>query len=226
VSLSTIRILGRHLTPDNHRTVLARACGKSRPEIEVLVAELDPQPDARAMVRRLPPYPSALKPTAAERYRVQLTIASETHDKFRKVQVLLRREIPNGDPAAIFDRAITLLLAKVEKVKCGAGAAVIRPGADTAEAQGWRAARAIPRWIRRHVWSRDGGRCAFVSRAGHRCGERHFLDYHHRMPRALGGPNTIDNISLRCRGHNQHAADLVFGPRSRSPRPERTQHAT
>jgi hypothetical protein len=275
LSLSAIRSLGPHLTQTNHEAVLARARGRSRREIDVLVAELDPQPDARAMVRKLPTPrgvdalppaptppaappaeppppapqpesaglppppasapqvflpapPSSVKPTAPERYRVQLTIASETHEKFRKVQALLRREIPNGDPAAIFDRAITLLLAKVEKAKCGAGAAVIRPGADTDEAPGWRAARTIPRWIRRHVWSRDGGRCAFVSHAGHRCGEQHFLDYHHRIPRALGGPNSVDNISLRCRRHNQHEADLVFGARSIPPRhaASETQQAT
>lgn len=254
VSLSTLRVLGRHLTSDNHRTVLARACGKSRREIEVLVAELDPQPDAKPMVWKLPSTsgppaassavsrteapapdagasapppstapvfrpapPSTVKPTAPERYRVQLTIASETHEKFRKVQVLLRREIPNGDPAAIFDRAITLLLANVEKMKCGAAASVIRSGADKT-GKDWRESRTIPRPVRREVWRRDGGRCAFVSRAGHRCGEQHFLDYRHRIPRALGGPDTIDNISLRCRRHNQHEADLVFGPRSTPPR--------
>jgi len=35
-------------------------------------------------------------------------------------QTLLRREIPDGDPGAIFDRAIALLLERVEKEKLGA----------------------------------------------------------------------------------------------------------
>jgi hypothetical protein len=45
VSLTSVRLLGRHLTPENHEAVLARASGRSRREIEALVAELAPQPD-------------------------------------------------------------------------------------------------------------------------------------------------------------------------------------
>jgi len=36
-----------------------------------------------------------------------------------KLQALLRREIPDGDPGVIFDRAVTLLLAQVENKKLG-----------------------------------------------------------------------------------------------------------
>jgi hypothetical protein len=50
---------------------------------------------------------------------VQFTIGEETRQKLRRVQALLRREIPDGDPAAIFDRALSLLLAKVERSKVG-----------------------------------------------------------------------------------------------------------
>ena len=69
------------------------------------------------------PSPSALPATARpidkawapERYRVQLTIGPEAHEKLRRLQALLRREIPDGDPGAIFDRALTVLPEKVEK---------------------------------------------------------------------------------------------------------------
>jgi hypothetical protein len=30
-------------------------------------------------------------------------------------------------------------------------------------------------------------------------------------PFALNGETTVDNIELRCRAHNQHEADQVFG---------------
>jgi len=54
LSLTSVRILRRHLTPENHEAVLARAKGRSRHEIDALVAELAPQPDVPASVRRLP----------------------------------------------------------------------------------------------------------------------------------------------------------------------------
>ena len=89
------------------------------------------------------PAPSALPATprpivqasAPERYRVQFTIGQETHEKLRRLQALLRREIPDGDPGAIFDRALTVLLEKVEKTKLAVAAKPrpsrpIRPAAD------------------------------------------------------------------------------------------------
>ena len=176
LSLTSVRMLNPHLTPENHEAVLARASSRSRREIEALVAELAPRADVPSSVRKLPavtlpapvPFsataplaievkattvtapgsapptsvPAAAPPTAPatalpvaalpaarrpivettspERYGVQFTIGKESHDKLRRVQALLRREIPNGDPGAIFDRAIALLLERVEKEKLGA----------------------------------------------------------------------------------------------------------
>jgi len=54
MSLTSVRLLGRLLTADNHRAVLARACRRSRREIEALVAELAPRPDVLSSVRKLP----------------------------------------------------------------------------------------------------------------------------------------------------------------------------
>jgi len=253
MSLTSVRILRPHLTLENHEAVLARASGRTRREIEALVAELAPRPDVPASVRKLPtatpaptlvpaptlpaigvdeaiagppepappissrpPLQTSRRPiietTSPERYRVQFTLRKESHDKLRRLQALLRREIPDGDPGAIFDRALTLLLEKVEKAKLGAAAKPrprpIRPGADRQ--------RDIPRHVQRAVSRRDGGQCAFVSKGGHRCTERTFLEFHHIVPYALGGLATVENISLRCRRHNQYEADLVFGPHGTS----------
>jgi len=68
--------------------------------------------------------PAASRPvvraSAPGRYRVQFTIGQDTHDKLRRLQALMRREIPSGDLALIFDQAIGLMLEKVEKAKFGA----------------------------------------------------------------------------------------------------------
>src|SRR6185503_1510674 len=45
VTLTAVRLLGRHLTPENHQVVLTRAARRSRSQIDALVAELAPQPD-------------------------------------------------------------------------------------------------------------------------------------------------------------------------------------
>ena len=73
----------------------------------------------------------------------------------------------------------------------------------------------VPADVRRTVYVRDGGRCAFVSLDGHRCGERRFIEFHHVIPRAAGGQATVENIQLRCHAHNGHEVDLFFGPGKR-----------
>ena len=59
-------------------------------------------------------------PLAPERYKLQFTISRDTHGKLRRVQALGRHLIPSGDPAEIFDRALTLLLQDLERHRCAA----------------------------------------------------------------------------------------------------------
>src|SRR5258706_2942195 len=64
LTLTSVRLLAKHLTVENHQSVLAKASDRSRREIEVLVAELAPRPDVPSTVRKLPcptmtPPPSA-----------------------------------------------------------------------------------------------------------------------------------------------------------------------
>jgi len=278
LSLTTVRMLGPCLTPENHEAVLARASGRSRREIEALIAELAPRPDVRSSIRKLPTATPALPPmpepaptsaptpvsaptpitatpkatpiatpvvavpepgasvispppvspppvqpprrpiienTSPERYRVQFTIGKKSHDELRRLQDLLRREIPTGDPGVIVERALSLLLEKVEKAKFAATtkprrARGIRPGTDNGGPTA--SSREIPNDIQRGAWRRDAGQCRFVGKNGQRCQERTFLEFHHIKPYALGGTATLDNISLRCRRHNQYEAELVFGP--------------
>lgn len=52
--LTAISLLGPHLTPANHVELLDSARHKSKREVEQLIARLRPQPDAPAIVRKLP----------------------------------------------------------------------------------------------------------------------------------------------------------------------------
>jgi 5-methylcytosine-specific restriction endonuclease McrA len=54
VHLTAIAKLAPHLTPENREALLKRATYKSKREIEELVAELVPRPDAPALMRKLP----------------------------------------------------------------------------------------------------------------------------------------------------------------------------
>lgn len=67
--------------------------------------------------------PAVVRALAPARYQVQVTVSAETHAKLRRAQDLLRHVIPNGDPAAVLDRALTVLLDQLERSKCAATSA-------------------------------------------------------------------------------------------------------
>jgi hypothetical protein len=69
--------------------------------------------------------------------------------------------------------------------------------------------------VKRAVWLRDLGRCAFVGTGGHRCNERRFVEFHHVDPHALGGAASVDGVQLRCRRHNDYEGRIYFGRRRR-----------
>jgi hypothetical protein len=236
VNLTTVRLLAPHLRPENHRAILAEATGMTRRQVDRLVARLAPEPDVPPSIRKLPApnvvaaisasvtQATAERPTIAaavppagkrpviaplspERYRVQFTVGPETEEQLRRLQDLLRGEIPDGDPGAIFARALPLLLREVEKRKFAATTKP-RPGRGTKAGS-----RHVPAEVERKTWQREGGQCGYVSKDGRRCTERSYLEFHHaKEPYALGGEATVENISLRCRAHNVYEAELIFGP--------------
>lgn len=177
--------------------------------------------DARALVRPSPasaplaapavPPPSAHRPAvtplAPDRYEIRFTASEKTYEKLRIAQDLLRHAIPSGDTGEIVDRALTALLEDLARRKF---ASTERPRASRPATDG---SRHIPAAVKRAVWLRDGGRCAFVAKTGRRCTERGFLEFHHVKPYAVGGKATVGNIEVRCRAHNAYEADLYYGPR-------------
>ncbi|HLV19539.1 MAG TPA: HNH endonuclease signature motif containing protein, partial [Polyangiaceae bacterium] len=73
------------------------------------------------------------------------------------------------------------------------------------------ARRHVSAAIRREVWARDAGRCAYTDHRGRRCPETGRLELHHREAHALGGPDSVDNLELRCPPHHLLAAEQDFG---------------
>jgi hypothetical protein len=151
-----------------------------------------------------PPRRAAVTPLAPERFKLQLTISRATHDTLRRIQDLLRHSVPDGDLETIVDKALTLLLEHAERTKM---AATPRPRSPIANSG---TTRHIPAAVKRAVWERDGGQCAFQGSEG-RCQETGFLEFHHVVPYAAGGDTSAENLQLRCRAHNVLEAERWFG---------------
>lgn len=167
------------------------------------------RPDAAWSARRPP-----VAPLGSGRYLLRVTLTAEAHCRFTRARDLLRHSIPSGDPALIVDRAMVALIKELERSKFGAASkrqarGATADGRPTSRSRG----RHIPAGVRREVWTRDRGQCAFVGTQG-RCTETGFLEFHHVVPFARGGATETRNIELRCRAHNRYEAERDFGPRT------------
>ncbi|MBW2389061.1 MAG: hypothetical protein JRG89_11575, partial [Deltaproteobacteria bacterium] len=126
------------------------------------------------------------EPLGAERYCVRFVADQQVHEQLQELRALLRHSIPDGDVAKILARAVGALLGQVRKQKIGSCSSPRGPRPPSSGMQGAvvakRPSRHIPAEVRRAVWTRDGGRCTYVSPEGRQCGSAEFLEYHHQVP--------------------------------------------
>lgn len=232
MSLTAIRLLRPHLTTANAEGVIAQATGKNVEGVKLVIARLNPQPPVPSVIRKLPeqtvsaastvttaaansdeppvPLSEVLRPSeppasrrpivaplSGTHYKLQLTISAAARERLREIQGLMRHRLPNGDPAAIVERALEVLYEQLLKDKA---AIVAKPrlGKTAVDPKG----RYVPASIRREVYRRDQGRCAFVGSGGMKCGSTDGVEFHHVQPYAVGGDASATNIELRCRAHN------------------------
>jgi hypothetical protein len=230
VNLNTVVLLAPHLSEDTADELLAAATHKTRSEIEQLLAQRFPQPDAPFLAQPIAALsigceqstmghthkqlaarpvgvstPTRVAPLSPQRFVLQVTVGQATHDKLRHAQALLGHQIPSGDVAQVLDRALDTLIQKLEQRKLAATAKPrIKQRPTTSR-------RHIPARVRRAVWERDRGQCTYMSASGRRCTSRTRLEFDHVDEVSRGGTATVEGVRLRCRAHNQYGAECTFG---------------
>ena len=226
IHLTGLLLLRDHLNAERAEELLREAAGKSKSELQHLLARRFPRSDVMPTVQAVTETASPaamsragvgsampstgdsarprIEPLAPTRYRVEFTARAELKEKLDRAADLLRHSHPTGDVPAIVERALDLLLAKLEKERLGK--ATRRSAARPSARSGY-----VPRAVRREVFERDGNRCTFVDESGRRCESRTWLELDHRVPRARGGPDDASNLAVVCRAHNRLAAEQQFG---------------
>jgi 5-methylcytosine-specific restriction endonuclease McrA len=132
-----------------------------------------------------------------------VTVSRRFLEKLEAAKDALSHERPGASAEEILEAGLDLLLAEHAKRK----GLVEKPRKDPRPSR----ADAVPAHVKRAVWIRAGGRCEFRLESGAVCGCTTRLEFDHVVPRAQGGPSTIDNVRLTCGPHNLLAARLVFG---------------
>lgn len=181
----------------------------------------------RAQPARCAPHPCGQAQAVPEivpppQHRFHFTADAELLDMVGRLRGLLRHKIPDGRLEKIFKEAAKALLARLERDKQALPARGARPPAPLSHdarpdpKNVRRGGRIVPRAVKRAVWARDGGRCAYTAPDGRRCESRDALEYDHIVAWADGGRSDApDNVRLLCRAHNQRLGRRRFGPRRR-----------
>jgi hypothetical protein len=220
IHLTGLFVVSHYATAANAGELLAEARGKTRRELERVLAARFPKAD---VAERITPQPAGdgavpvgsgdlfqgksgrMEALSARSFAVQFTASVELHGKIERARELLSHSIPDGDLARVVERAMDALIAQEERRRMGAGQSrkrrALREGS-----------RHVPVEIARQVWERDGGQCTFVDAEGRRCSERRFTTIEHRFPFALGGTSLdVDNLCLLCGAHNHYTARQAYG---------------
>jgi hypothetical protein len=230
-NLSTLELVRERLTEENHVELLEAVSGKSKRDVEAVLATWFPRPDVPSKIRKLP---DRSAPTVASglagheqkplggsrgavssraniealseaRFKIEFTVSATLREKLELCRDLMSHANPSRELAPVIERALDLLLADLGRKRL---ARAKRPRRAT---EAGTKSRRISNATRRKVFERDGLRCTYVSPDGRRCEARAFLELDHVHPRGLGGGDDIDNIRVRCRAHNQLSAEESFG---------------
>ncbi len=189
--LSGIAKLAPYLTEANRETLLARAAGKSKREIEELVAELAPKPDVPATIRKLPerrkaapaptlelgpdritflptPAPArsmapAKQPVVAPLSPTRYKIQFTASAELRDKLGRLRTLMRSSVPEGDLAAIIEeAVTEKLERLEAKRFAKSKSPRKGVERADTSPSSRYIPASVKRAVRERDGDQCAFV----------------------------------------------------------------
>jgi 5-methylcytosine-specific restriction endonuclease McrA len=135
---------------------------------------------------------------------LMLRVGSEFREELEAVRRLLSHAVPSGKREDVLLHVLRAQRKVLERKRHGSPKRSAAP--EASESSG----RYIPAAVRREVFDREGGSCAFVGE-GRRCGSKSRLEYQHIVPHACGGSSTAENITLFCRAHNLLQAKNDFG---------------
>jgi hypothetical protein len=139
--LTTVALIAKRLTPENHLELLAEVRGKSKREVLEVLARRWPKGAVESSVRRLPvrgdrvaPGPTGtLQPLAIDSYCLQLHVSGALQAKLELARDLMSHANPSGDLAVVVERALDVLVEKLRAQRFGQPKR-IRPVAALSEA--------------------------------------------------------------------------------------------
>ena len=145
------------------------------------------------------------------RFEVRCSLSKDVRHKLSQAQNLMVHKL-KGDMALenVFNELLDCYLGKHSKDRKVRKVTRVAKNV-TAESISSSRREAIPAGIKREVVARDQYCCSYQSEDGIKCCKTSNLEIDHITPVALGGDNSLSNLRLVCREHNQFLARRAFG---------------
>ncbi len=204
LSLTAVSRIAPYVRRPDALEIIARAEGKTGREIDEILAPLRPEAERRDVMRIVaisPASPIAFgSSTTALRVDFSFRGSFALRDAIDRIRQLLSHQYPRGGIDEVLLEIARDYLKRHDPQKHLSGRVSPVKGGSS-----------IPAGVRRAVWARDAGRCAYIGTTGVWCLSRRFLEMDHVTPRALGGGDTIGNLRLLCRPHNDSERRRILG---------------
>ncbi len=184
----------------------ASSSSESSPERREGEREPLPRQDATPLALEVPrPHPAEMRAVAQDRWSLRVTIDGACRDDLETLAAMLSHKFPRKDLAGVLHEAIRCGIEKQGKRR-----GAVKPPRKV-KARSIKDPTFVSAELRRQVWERYQGRCAWVGPDGKRCDSRWQVEVDHVDAVARGGQATIDRLRLLCRGHNLLHAAEVYG---------------
>jgi hypothetical protein len=178
--------------------VLTELESKSTRDVGQILISKSTNPDIHLM--------ETLKPKTEALTELKIYLDADTVKELERLKEIWSHAMPNASYADLIKRMATECIQKFDPVKKAERSVLRKPKGDSQSA------------VRHQVRLRDQDRCTFVDpRTGECCDSKRFVEEDHIIPKAMGGRYTVENLRLRCRGHNQRHAIDSYGLKKMQP---------
>lgn len=143
-------------------------------------------------------------------YTITVVVDDNTYNKLKRVSEEMGEYNQGKVLSKLCDEHDELLNSKKEKIKEKKTSC---PQVKKDKPAKKHHSRYIPKAVKQKVLERSGCQCVFTSKiTGERCPikDKDKLHFDHSYPHSLNGPNSAENITLKCK-HNLRAAITFFG---------------
>ena len=191
LTVSKARRIARVITEANSSEWIAKAVTLKQPELEREVSAADPKGAVREQI----------KPVAAEISKLTSAVSLKGEALIKRNQDILSQKLGR---AATLQETIEAMAEcyneRHDPVRKAERASSRKKKTETVVTQGRGNTKAQ---VIHAVNLRDQGRCSHRYKDGSRCEERRWLDKHHPVHVASGGPNSEDNLRTLCKAHHR-----------------------